>query len=1059
MGDSDGDDDDESLESPFAFATSVDEQQQQDPHQQFTSASSSSPSPSQQQQQQQQQQMQSSNSSSMNNSNSLLHSTIEEDKEYVSDLDPQQQQLGRNTSSPTASPQSPKASWRSGSPFIRVPPSVKNGSGSVSSSSKTSSAMSSGPLVGGVGPKLQQKQPPSQSNKDPPGDNNNSNNNDQGGGGFGTTDNNDSILGREFLMERSSSESTNSSQGRVNFSGLTRAIKADATNSKSSRRNLTSTNSSNSNSPGRGGRRSVLTSQGMSVSSSALDASGALTPPQQHQTTAKQQAVQQALLKQGKNPLTMTNTLQASSARSLGLSVGLSTGPSNGDHSESNYSDSERVYEVNMNAPNPRRSGPLSSLIGRSPAANRSKNKPSFFSSKLHRRPRLTGVVGNMMTHHHHHGRNDDTLSGHRGPKGAARSGETLPCTAAASRRYKVGDNVLVRNAQSKWANLVNRYGFPPGHGETPEERRGPYMYVLATVQQMHFEEIHPYYTVTRCDTGGDQRADAHFMEPLRTQRGEIAALRAATETGGVGSRLPGLDGSNPGGTSAQYQYYYGSGGAGVEGERGASQRSLMQTPNGGKIAECLQSCCFYMLLPFLWIFDCIYYVWAAFLSKFFHASTDVCKRQARLFLYGDDPYVCAMRFTAVNFVVLCGAWFLFMDQARLAFFPSSADASLAIVNLVVWFVLVIELLFQVFIRPEGYNHLIESEKAFSPSTVRYINAFHLFIESFSLAIYIPEFLCLFNGESCGKRLPFSFHNAAIIGVIGPTGLDVFYGHVYVALIRLRVFAIVRHWRNFWLAKTFANGGQTRPTSGLFSSFKSGPSGHGLDRSSGADTKLKTGGVDEKERKTRDKDANLTNASHIGTALMATNSYRALASAWAIIGLFPVVFFLASTLKNDVAYQMTDQLQAINLVASDVSFDTCEFLLQSTKAWMTGVVSATHTEEDGPYLLTLDMQPYRCAFNGTNFTNVRICQIFERFLDDDQAQSGHCAFWSEFSDNTESSIEIAEASGIREGSIVEISRSDESLLTVTQFDGNTVGQITSFSVTTRFDQTFSIEAL
>lgn len=1013
-GDSGDEDDDESLENPFAFAASGDEHHQD-------------------QQQQQQQLMQSSNSSSLNNSNSLLHRTIEEDKEYVSDLD--QQQLGTNTSTATAPPLSPKGLWRSGGPFI---------SASVSSSGNSSSPMSSGPLVGFAGPKQQQKQPQSQSNKDPPGDIDKANYNQ--GDSHNDSSATDLLLGREFLMERSSSESTNSSQGKVNFSGLTRAIKADATNSKSSRRSLSSTSSSNSNSPGRGGRRTVLTSQGILVTSSAMDTGGALPPPQQHQTTAKQQAVQQALLKQGKNPLTLSNSLQATSARSFTFSGGHSTGTSIGDHSESNYSDSEKVYEVNMNSPNPRPSGPFRSFIGHSPASNRNKTKASFFSSKLHRRSRLTGVVGGMMSNHHH-GNNNDTLSGRCGPEGAARSGEIPPSTAAASRRYKVGDNVLVRNAQSRWANLVNRYGFPPGQGETPEECRGPYMYVLATVRQMHFEEIHPYYTVTRCDTGSDQRADAHFMEPLRTHRGEMAALRAATETGGVGGRVPALDGYNQG---------FGSGGAG---DRGAGHRSLMQAPTGGKIAECLQSCCFYMLLPFLWIYDCIQYVWVTFLSGFFSKCSDASKRQAKLFLYGDDPFVCAMRFTAVNFVVLCSVWFMFMDQARLAFFPSSADASLAVVNLVVWFVLVIELLFQVFIRPEGYQNLFESEKAFAPSTVRYINAFHLFIESFSLGIYIPEFLCLFSGESCGKCVRFSFHNAAIIGVIGPTGLDVFYGHMYVALIRLRVFAMVRHWRNFWLAKTFADGRQTRPTSGLFSSFKASPTGHGLDRSSVGDTKVKTDGVDEKERKKREKDSNLTNASHIGTALMAINSHRALASAWAIIGLFPVVVFLASTLKNDVAYQMTDQLQAINLVASDISFDTCDFLLQSTAAWISSVASATHS--DGPYLLTVDITPFRCAFNGTNFTNVRICQIFESALVNQAAEvaSGYCALWSEFADNTESDIEIAEAAGIRDGSIVEISRSDESLLTVTLFDGNIVDQMTNFSVTTRFDQTSSVEAL
>jgi len=45
------------------------------------------------------------------------------------------------------------------------------------------------------------------------------------------------------------------------------------------------------------------------------------------------------------------------------------------------------------------------------------------------------------------------------------------------------------------------------------------------------------------------------------------------------------------------------------------------------------------------------------------------------------------------------------------------------------------------------------------------------------------------------------------------------------------------------------------------------------------------------------KDAALTNASNIGTALMSTNSYRALVIAW-VVGLFPVVLSIASKLEK-----------------------------------------------------------------------------------------------------------------------------------------------------------------
>lgn len=77
----------------------------------------------------------------------------------------------------------------------------------------------------------------------------------------------------------------------------------------------------------------------------------------------------------------------------------------------------------------------------------------------------------------------------------------------AAYRRYRVGDNVLIC-CNSHWATLVNRYGFPPGEGTTAEEQSGPYSFVMASVQTVHFDEFAEYYTVRRSDNGQEQRAD-----------------------------------------------------------------------------------------------------------------------------------------------------------------------------------------------------------------------------------------------------------------------------------------------------------------------------------------------------------------------------------------------------------------------------------------------------------------------------------------------------------------------------------------------------------------------
>lgn len=354
---------------------------------------------------------------------------------------------------------------------------------------------------------------------------------------------------------------------------------------------------------------------------------------------------------------------------------------------------------------------------------------------------------------------------------------DELPANFA--RRFKVGDYVLVRNSQSKWANLVNRYGFPHGVGETDEERRGPYNYVLATITKLHFEEIKTYYTVTRCDTGADQRADLEFMEPLRTPRGELAALKAATEASGEAyNGLSHL--SNSILPSDEVVKHDSSDQVNV----GVSKRSRWRSFR--------KTCYTIVMWPFYWIWNVFRYTWDFLLQGMLLSCFHMMRRNARLFLNGKEPYVCQMRLTIINLVVVCSTWLMFVDQVRLGFMPPTADRPVAIVNLCVWVVLSLELIFEVFIRPDGFNRLIISEKAFSPTTVLYINSFHFIVESLSLLVFIPEFYCILSNENCSQRYRFSFYNAALLKVIGPTRLDVAYGYGYLALVRLRVLGLVR---------------------------------------------------------------------------------------------------------------------------------------------------------------------------------------------------------------------------------------------------------------------------
>lgn len=187
----------------------------------------------------------------------------------------------------------------------------------------------------------------------------------------------------------------------------------------------------------------------------------------------------------------------------------------------------------------------------------------------------------------------------------------------------------------------------------------------------------------------------------------------------------------------------------------------------------------------------------------------------------------------------------------------------------IVWIFLVIELVCEVFVRPDGYHSLIVSEKAYAPSTVRYINSFHLFIESLSLALFIPEFLCLWTSAyTCGDRPGFSYFNAVYMSVLGPFRRDAFYGRAYIALLRLRVFGLVRHWKKMWINNTFVSRRWKGGSGGiLYGVFMPPPI---------APNQTFSKNTDKISGEHKGKENSLINASNIGTALLVTNSHRSL---------------------------------------------------------------------------------------------------------------------------------------------------------------------------------------
>jgi hypothetical protein len=575
----------------------------------------------------------------------------------------------------------------------------------------------------------------------------------------------------------------------------------------------------------------------------------------------------------------------------------------------------------------------------------------------------------------------------------------------ASSRRFRPGDAVLVRCGEIE--NPVNRFGFPADHrGDAtdlllPEEQRGPYAYVLAEVLTVHFEEIHPFYTLKRCDTGAEQRADADIMEHVRTKRRQVAALRAAANEANFGNVT--LHHSN-----AYHATAGAAAGAGTGGNGGGGGKSFYSEWRQTLVLWCA-GCWMALWVPLF----CLRRGVAALAERFRQTIGAHCIGQAKLFLYGLEPYILQCRWTMVNYMVLCSMWFAFMDQVRLAFLPKEADRGLAICSLIVWVVLVVELILEAFVRPDNYRHLIMTEKAYHPETMRYMNACQLAVEAFSLLLYMSEFWCIFQAESCSQRYRFSLYNALLMAVTGSTRLKVLGGSAYMALIRLRIFGLVRHWKNMWL------NAESRSYATTTSLSKGTGGGGGSDDKNGSNH---NGSHRE----------SIKSASNIGTAILSNNTYNALLGSFLVTGLLPMLMTQKTAFPHSL-FAMTQQLQSINLIAQDDSNATCSFLDESVVSWVTCLEKRNFLRQDKPLLLKLQIEPARCSVSS-------LC-IDGPFLDSWTCHDDLLAESSRFG-------------GIREGSKVEYVLMDEDDENDPLSEGRNK---TIFSVSALFNQSTSVQ--
>ena len=174
-------------------------------------------------------------------------------------------------------------------------------------------------------------------------------------------------------------------------------------------------------------------------------------------------------------------------------------------------------------------------------------------------------------------------------------------------------------NSNHTRSQPVNEYGYPEGQGSTTQEKKGPWIYVLATIKSIHFEENSRYYMIQRADSGNFERAEAAWFIPI----------------------IDGSDGAQAAAAAAQ----------GLSLTSRALRRRNSATKYLDKVTDSCRHC-----------------------TQGFQNLIQVCKKQVKRVLLGMRPFSCTIQLSSINILVVCSFIFLFGDQTVLAFLPSSAD-------------------------------------------------------------------------------------------------------------------------------------------------------------------------------------------------------------------------------------------------------------------------------------------------------------------------------------------------------------------------------------------------
>jgi hypothetical protein len=99
---------------------------------------------------------------------------------------------------------------------------------------------------------------------------------------------------------------------------------------------------------------------------------------------------------------------------------------------------------------------------------------------------------------------------------------------------------------------------------------------------------------------------------------------------------------------------------------------------------------------------------------------------------------------------------------------------------------------------------VVKSERAYEPAIARYIDNFHLVFESLALILFVPQIPCRLH-NNCGSRgsTVLGLQQSAILAVTGSSNAEASRGRFVIGLTFLRIFALIRHWKQMWIRCMF----------------------------------------------------------------------------------------------------------------------------------------------------------------------------------------------------------------------------------------------------------------